>query len=581
VSSLTPEQAKKGGQKSAATSMVAAASRRAAFVATYADLLDIERTCTRIGVKRSTYRFWRHKHPEFAQAIDEITATSKASATPGTSQWDLSVQSFVDFRRLFFGMDTPEFQRRMVDALIEMATAEQKGQITMILVPPEHGKTTLLEDFVTFLVAIDSNRRITVISERQRHALKFSTRVRSRLEARGPYPELVKTFGPFEPQGREQAWGTDFWTIRSAKVHDERDYTMATGGWKAAIAGTRATDLFIDDIMSLRNLTQARQVLEVFRQDMLSRPGVNGNTCIVGTRVGNDDFYELLEATGIVDHVIRFPAIDDNGNYLWPERYSPEDYRRLRRNAGDEAWWRNYQQKPLLAGDSTFDDDAIEKMKRHFLSKSDALIDGHPLYISVDPAFGGNCVVTCAQHIPHALRLIDQRMESSLSKTETIISMIATMLMQYVDHSRHIGCTDIVIEDNAAQKGLANDDRLLEIADRYGANVVSHTTGHNKYDENIGVPQMAASARRNEIEVPYAEDEVTQFTFDPFFAECRSWRPRIKGTVLRQDRVMGLWFIWILFRQRTWWDDVDTEDDWGYSAPGSEGLFEGLGVALR
>jgi hypothetical protein len=93
---------------------------------------------------------------------------------------------------------------------------------------------------------------------------------------------------------------------------------------------------------------------------------------------------------------------------------------------------------------------------------------------------------------------------------------------------------------------------------RYGFRVREHLTGVNKYDETIGVPSMALSFMRGEIDIPYADDKSTRHMVDQFLRQLKAWRPLKRGTRLRQDQVMAFWFIWILWRQRKQSFDVDT-----------------------
>ena len=96
------------------------------------------------------------------------------------------------------------------------------------------------------------------------------------------------------------------------------------------------------------------------------------------------------------------------------------------------------------------------------------------------------------------------------------------------------------------------------MTERYGFRVREHLTGVNKYDETIGIPSMALSFMRGEIDIAYADDPVTRHQANELIRQLKSWRPLVRGTKLRQDRVMALWFIWILWRQRKQAFDVDS-----------------------
>ena len=104
------------------------------------------------------------------------------------------------------------------------------------------------------------------------------------------------------------------------------------------------------------------------------------------------------------------------------------------------------------------------------------------------------------------------------------------------------------------------------MTERYGFRVREHLTGVNKYDETIGVPSMALSFMRGEIDIPYADDPSTRHQADELIRQLKAWRPLKRGTKLRQDQVMALWFIWILWRQRKQ----------SYSVDSSQFSFKGL-----
>jgi hypothetical protein len=77
-----------------------------------------------------------------------------------------------------------------------------------------------------------------------------------------------------------------------------------------------------------------------------------------------------------------------------------------------------------------------------------------------------------------------------------------------------------------------------------------HLTGWNKYDEDIGVPSMVGSFERGDIILPWADDDLTRAEIGELCRQLRAWKPKARGSKLRQDRVMALWFAWILWQSR-------------------------------
>ena len=532
-------------------------STRALFMEGLREHGKIEAACRIAGVTRSAYDKWRQRIPDFAERAD---AVRHEALQRGDQPWD---GSFASFRGQFFDHMSPWFHIQAIDAY----ETTLPGNLTVILWPPEHGKTTLAEDYFCYKLATNPEFRITVGSEGQDMARKILSRIRSRMEPLGPYPRYVAKFGPFVPQnqsGRKtaQSWGADYFDVFKKMRHDERDYSMVGLGWRSKIAGTRTDHLHIDDIQSRVSLNLTEQMFEVFRQDWLTRPGENGRTTINGTRVGEDDFYQRVmeEIDSDLLQVIKFPAIITNKQGepepLWPEMFSMEKLDRIRRKVGEEAWSRNYMQEPSSSMSATFTDDSIQKCLNPLRSVNHEPPKDCSIYIGLDPALGSNnCVVAATPH-EGKLKILFVREDTGLTRNEQILGVVEDAVLQCMRNGASV--SDVVIEAMVFQKGLSRDERLVEMTNRYGFRVREHLTGVNKYDETIGVPSMALSFMRGEIDIPYADDKSTRHMVDQLIRQLKAWRPLKRGTRLRQDQVMALWFIWILWRQRKQSFDVDS-----------------------
>ena len=567
---MTDTTAEQGGGN---VSKVRGEKTRELFLEGLAEHGTISKACSIAGVTRSAYDKWRQRIPEFSERADAIR--TKALADGGSKNWDGTFQSF---RSHYFGNLSPWFHLKAIEAYENTPP----GNITLILWPPEHGKTTLAEDYFCYKLATNPEFRITVGSEGQDMARKILGRIRSRMEPQGPFPSYVAKFGPFVPQnqsGRKtaQPWGADYFSVFKKSRHDERDYSMVSLGWRSKIAGTRTDHLHIDDIQSRVSLNLTEQMFEIFRQDWLTRPGERGRTSINGTRVGEDDFYErVMDGIGEdILKVIRFPAIvtDDEGEPapLWPEMFSLEQLDRIRRKVGEEAWSRNYMQQPSSSATATFTDEAIQKCLNPLRSVNNEPPEKCSIYIGLDPALGSNnCVIAATPH-EGKLKILFIREDVGLTRNEQILGIVEDTILQCGRNGSSV--SDVVIEAMVFQKGLSRDERLIEMTERYGFRVREHLTGMNKYDEDIGVPSMALSFMRGEIEIPYADDPSTRHQSDLLVRQLKAWRPLKRGTKLRQDQVMALWFIWILWRQRKQSFDLDTSQfsykglPWGSVVP--------------
>jgi hypothetical protein len=175
------------------------------------------------------------------------------------------------------------------------------------------------------------------------------------------------------------------------------------------------------------------------------------------------------------------------------------------------------------------------------------------------------------------LKILFIREDVGLTRNEQILGVVEDAILRCQVNGSTV--SDVVIEAMVFQKGLSRDERLIEMTERYGFRVREHLTGFNKYDETIGVPSMALSFMRNEIEIPYAGDSTTRHQADQLIRQLKSWRPLKRGTKLRQDQVMALWFIWILWRQRKQAFAVDSSQfdykalPWKQTAHSKVGVF--------
>lgn len=518
-----------------------------------------------IGILKGTYYHWRSVHPEWAKELDAAYEVGKGTK-PGYDG------SFVSFRKHYLNTKTPGFQARVAK---EIEDAEP-GEVTMILMPPEHGKTTILEDWCTYKLATVPSFRITAASANVEHPKKILARVRGRLEADGPFPEIVERFGPFAPDHARssQVWGQIQFNVAQRKSDDERDYSMKAIGVTGSVQGTRCDLLLIDDVQSLRNLDQTEKLLEVLRQDFLSRPSVFGRTVIIGTRVGEFDVYRRLVDVDVVDRLINFPAYKvsesplwvhpkvkpkrkepethppEGIRFLWPERYDDFQYGALRYRVGEVAWARNYMQHPESAARMTFDAKTTEAMRdksRSVLGDPRPLATGSqvPVIIGLDPAIGGGNGTLAAAMRPECLEVLHCRLDYDLTKYSQIIDIVEEYCHRYNTHDSFV--STLVVEDKAFQKGLLRDDRVTEVVNRFGVRVVPNTTGKEKTDPDIGIPAMPLPMTRGQISIPWADEESIEAMM-PLLDHLNIWRPHVDPAKLPQDMVMALWFAYRQWR---------------------------------
>lgn len=159
-----------------------------------------------------------------------------------------------------------------------------------------------------------------------------------------------------------------------------------------------------------------------------------------------------------------------------------------------------------------------------------------PVVLGVDPALGGGCaVIACAYG--EKLWVLDCRVDYGFSKTEQIFERIQQMARQYRPFR-------VIIEYDAQQKGIGNDDRLAAMGTLLGFEVKPHLSRLNKHmDQVFGCAAMNQSFIKSEVSIPWGDDE-TRRRMEPLVTQLKKWRPDLPSKQLRQDAVMAMWFCW-------------------------------------
>jgi len=479
----------------------------------------------------------------------------------------------VAFRKAYLGFDTFDHQWRILQAW-ENAPG---GGITMILLPPEGGKSTLLADAVTADLCDNPNNRMALISEGQEAARKILGRIQRRMEIDGAPTRMQIDFGPFRPLGNSQKkWNADEFRLL-ASTHDESDASCVSVGIKGNIRGSRWDRVYLDDVQSVRNESQTSILMRIFRNDVITRPNMqSGKIIVTGSRVGRNDFYGELERLDIVDEIICIPALDltkpighqsyfprqfraietpegevltpildDKGDQLG---FSDEDFAQRRKKVGEDEWQRVYMQRPQSEHAAKLTDEDI-------LNATDAAPEGHPhqkrmvgwspkgavgTIAGLDPSLANHAAYTYCAYNAEYLFVVDLVDLFKPTVNRKIYEEIERGTKRY--HPDYW-----VIENNTLQSGYLSDDAFLEIKARHGFRAVGHHTGDNKKNSELGIPAMMDAIVRGEIRFPVLSQADTAFV--TLYEQLKAWREDIPTKRLVQDQVMSLWFCYLRWRQ--------------------------------
>lgn len=280
-----------------------------------------------------------------------------------------SLRSFT--RRMF---PTFEAAAHIDELMTALAWAVETPDARLIVtMPPRHGKSlTVSEHFPAWYLGNHPDQRIIAASHSAHLAYTFSRRVRNKLaDPRWPFPDVRVA----DDKGAVSEW----------------DIAGHLGGYVSVGVGGSPTgsggNIVIDD--ALRNQADAmsqtvRDALwEWYQGTLYTRLEPGGFVLICATRWHDDDLTgRLLDAQaqgGDQWRHIHMPAIDDDGQALWPQRWPLEALERIRLAVGSKVFESQFQGRPVAASGGTF--------KHDWWRRYDTLPAIVRIEIAVDSAF--------------------------------------------------------------------------------------------------------------------------------------------------------------------------------------------------
>lgn len=238
-------------------------------------------------------------------------------------------------------MHSDHIRNHLVPAL-EWATSTPDARL-IVTMPPRHSKSLhVSENLPAWYLGRNPSHRIIAASHTASLAYTFSRRVRNKItDPRWPFPDVSLA----DDKAAVQSWDTN-----------------QGGGYIAVGVGGSPTGhggngIIIDDpIRSAADADSAtvREGLhEWYRETMRTRLEPGGWIVITATRWHTDDLTGMLladmERDGETWRHVHLPAIDDDGNALWPERWPVSALEGIKRSVGSRAWEAQYQGRPTPA----------------------------------------------------------------------------------------------------------------------------------------------------------------------------------------------------------------------------------------
>jgi len=146
------------------------------------------------------------------------------------------------------------------------------------------------------------------------------------------------------------------------------------------LTGHGANILIVDDPLKNReeaeSPSQREKLYDWFTSTAMTRVEPGGSVIVLHTRWHQDDLIgRLSQEDGW--KVINLPATDENGNALWPSRWTKKELDKRRKEVGEYDWWSMFMGSPRPRGGALF------KLPTYYDHPD---INGARMLIACDPA---------------------------------------------------------------------------------------------------------------------------------------------------------------------------------------------------
>ena len=454
-----------------------------------------------------------------------------------------SFSLFVCQWNMLQGRGTPRFHVRIAHWLNDAWYNGDKR--LLLLVFRDAGKSTLVGLYCAWLLSLDPDKRILVLSAEAALAAKLTRNVRRIIE-RHPYTRHLV------PERREQ-WASDQLTVRRRMHH--RDPSLLARGLGGNITGSRADVIICDDV-EVPNTADTAGKREELRERLRETGFVltpDGMQLYIGTPHSYYSVYaeearaEAGESAPFLDGFKRLtlPLIEANGMSRWPERFTPEAIEALRLETGPARFRSQMLLVPTHTHDIRLDPDRLVRYSAeidvsHANQAPRLTIDGKRMAGAAcfwDPAFGrpgqGDSSVVAAVFTDeeggywlHAIEYLvfDPAQLGETDAATQLCRRVAAFLDRYEQPV-------VTVETNGIGRFLPGLLKRELAARALAVRVAEHVSTRAKDQRILDAldPLLAAGALRAHARV-----------WDtPFVREMREWIPGDRGADDGLDAVAG------------------------------------------
>lgn len=407
----------------------------------------------------------------------------------------------------------------------------------VMIAPVGHGKTQCSIARILYILGNNPNRRVALISDTERQAIKILRQIRGYIESSVALHEVFPHLVPSKRDG--DPWTNLELTVdRPAISKDPSIQALGVGG---PINGSRVDDMVLDDVVSFessRTPTQREKIRDWFDTTAITRLTEHATIAVIGTPWQTEDLlHELEKRPGFFSarfsSVLNPEAAPENWEVLWPDKWNKELLLKRRENMTAAAFSKKYLCQVVSRETARFKEEWLQQAIHSgsgysMMERAPTNPDGSILrcFTGVDLGIGEKdaSAVTCIFTV--ALLRSGKRVVCEVQTGHWTAHEIIQRLQRVYERFN----STIFVEDNGAQRFL------VQMCD--GSVPVSSwtTTAGRKFHEQYGVESMAAEMARGWWIIPSDEGTVTPEVGN-WLDECRNYDPEQHTG----DRLMASW----------------------------------------
>lgn len=471
----------------------------------------------------------RDEDPEAAKAHAEALAGARAAVAK------LARDDFGTFAEYVLRDEETGARIRLRPMHEEMCAGVAKHPFIVVEAHPESGKTNLLiVAYALWRLGRNPNLRIGLISAARDSAKKNLHSIKGYIEKSEALREVFPELKPGD------MWSTEAIIVTRPNVM--KDPSIQTLGVHGQIQGSRLDLALGDDLLDMENTRTKTLRIDTskwFRSVVLAR----ANECVFLTNTWHpeDLSVELVKERGFAH--LQYPIYHRTTNECtWPERWPEAKIQDRKIKIGPLEFARLFLCLPRDEGAQAFTPESIERTLHRgrgrvlvpYLRDQDVpddviIVTGVDLAVTRRMKGAESAFYTVYVH-PNTHRQVIGARSGRWGARE-----ILTNLAEVGDAYGGVA----VVEDNSAQKYLIEMANELDLD--ISIPVLSHTTGKNKIDAELGIDSMAAEFDAGRWILPSGRGGKSASTLEPEIRKLKSELEVYDQISHPGDRLMALW----------------------------------------